>query len=200
VIAVEIVAAEAGVPVLAGDELAVRHVERLALEVEIPVAGRAGRGRHRDAHTGVLAMTGHAGVRAERCACLGEPRLEEAMHRMGILLAGMAVRALRVADALMAERGIVGTPAEPELHLGLQLLARRAGRLFVTVRAFQGGMPGIGRTLGMEARGVRHHDCRQRRRCQRGTQRIGGELERTLGLESRIGVGGDLCHVSTTAP
>ena len=34
---------------------------------------------------------------------------------------------------------------------------------------------------------MRHHECRQRRDCQRGTQRIGGELERTLGRR----IGGD---------
>jgi hypothetical protein len=80
-----------------------RHVERLALEVEILVAGRAGRGRHGDTHAAMLAVTGHAGFRAELGARLGESRLEEAMHGMRILLALMAVCALRVADALMAE-------------------------------------------------------------------------------------------------
>ena len=69
------------------------------------------------------------------------------MHRMRSSLARMTVRALRVADALMAERGVGGAPAEPVLHLGLQLLARRTGRFLVTIGALERGMPGIGGPL-----------------------------------------------------
>src|SRR5262249_11692633 len=122
-IAVEIMAAHAGLPLLARNQLAVRHVERLALEVEILVATRAGSRRHGDAHAGVLAMAPDAGVDAERRSRLREARLEEAMHGMRVLLAPVAGRALLVADPLVAERGVAVAPAEPELHLGLQLLA-----------------------------------------------------------------------------
>src|SRR5215468_8658754 len=116
-IAVEIMEAHAGLPLLARNQLAVRHVERLALEVEILVAARAGGRRHGDAHAGVLAVAADAGVDAERRSRLREARLEEAMHRMRVLLAPVAGRALFVADPLVAERGVAVAPAEPELHL-----------------------------------------------------------------------------------
>src|SRR5215471_14166103 len=106
-IAVEIMAAHAGLPVLARDQLAVRHVERLALEVEILVAGGAGGRRHGDAHAGVLTMAADAGVDAKRGTRLRKARLEETMHRMRVLLARMAGRALLIANARVAEGDVI---------------------------------------------------------------------------------------------
>src|SRR5262245_10912741 len=162
-IAVEVVATETGLPVLARDQLAVRDVERLALEVEILVAGGAGGRRHGDAHAGVLAVAADAGVDAERRARLRKARLEEAMHRMRILLAPVTARALLVADALVAERGVVVAPTEPVLHLGLQLLAHGAGRFLVAIGAGERGVPGIGRAFGLEARRLRYQHGDERR-------------------------------------
>src|SRR5262249_22989181 len=99
-------ATEAAVPVLARDQLAVRHVERLALEVEILVASRARGGGHGDTHARVLAVARRTILGAERGARLGEPRLKKAMHGMGVLLARVAVGALRVGDPVVAERGV----------------------------------------------------------------------------------------------
>src|SRR5262245_55457923 len=113
-------AAEARIPRLAGDQIAVRDVERIALEIEVLVAGDAGGGGHGDAHALVLAMAGHAGCRAELRARFREPRLEEAVHGMRILLARVAIDALRVAHAAMAECNIILAPSEEELSLGLE--------------------------------------------------------------------------------
>src|SRR5262245_65015403 len=95
-IAVEVVTAETGIPLCTRNQLAVRDVERIAPELEVLVAGGAGGGGHGDAFSGVLAMAGRAGLRAELGARLRESRLEEAMHGMGILLARMTIDALRV--------------------------------------------------------------------------------------------------------
>src|SRR5262249_15135087 len=137
------------------------------------------------AHTGVLAMTPNAGVHGECRPRLRKARLEEAMHRMRVLLARMAGRAWLVADPLVAERGVAVAPPEPELHLGLQLLAHRAGRLLVAIGAGERGVPGIGRALGLETRRLRHQHGGERRGGNSCTEQIAGTLERTL--ERRLG-------------
>src|SRR5262249_19233555 len=117
VVAVEVMAAEAARPLLARNQLAMRNVERLALEIEIPVASSARGRNHGDPHPLVLAMAGGAGLDAERGAGLGESRLEEAVHRVRILVAHMTGGALLVPDRLRSEGGVGGARAEPKLHL-----------------------------------------------------------------------------------
>src|SRR5262249_43484988 len=95
-----------------------------------------------------------------------------------------------------SEGGVGGARAEPELHLGLQLLARGAGRLVVAVGAGERFVPGIGRTFGVEAGRLRRQHGRRRGQYDGGTEPIGNELDRTL-------VRGDGCrlrHVNTTVP
>jgi hypothetical protein len=115
---------------------------------------------------------------------------------MRVLLARVTIGALRVVDAGMAERRVGAAKAEPELHLGLQLLAHTAGRLLVAVGAVEVGMAGIGRALGVEAGGLRHRHRGDRRRDNDGAQQIGGALDPDFGRR----IGGCLGHVSTTAP
>jgi hypothetical protein len=194
-IAVKIMAAETGIPLLARDQVAVRDVERIAPELEVLVAGDAGGGGHGDPYAGMLAMAGRAGVRAELGASLRESRLKEAMDGMRILFARMAIHALRVAHAGMAERNIPLAPSEPELDLRLDLLAHGSRRLPVAIGAGERRMAGVGRPFGKEARRLRHHRGPEGRHPDDGADEIGRGLDRASGRSS----GGGLRHVSTTA-
>ena len=76
-IAVEVMTAETGIPLSPRDQVAMRDVERIAPDIEVLVAGDAGRGSHGDPYARVLAMAGRAGICAELGARLRESRLEE---------------------------------------------------------------------------------------------------------------------------
>src|SRR5262249_50368050 len=149
--------AEATGPFLSRDQFAMRNVERVALEFEILVARCAGRGYHGGSYAFVLAMAGHAGFCAEFGASLGKSRLEESMHGVGILIARVTTGAWLVGEGGVADRGVGGPPSEPVLNFGLELLAYRSRCIPVAVAAGKRVMSSIGRTFGMETRGLR--DC-----------------------------------------
>ena len=180
-ITVEIMTAEATGPFLSRDQFAMRNVERVALDFEILMARCAGRGNHSDPYAFVLAMAGHAGFCAELGARFRKSRLKESMHRVGIMIAGVTTGALLVTDGDVAECGVGGTQPEPELNFGLELLAHGSGRVLVAVSAGKRVMSRIGRTFGMETRGLRYyHDGCDGRRGDDTTQHIGNDLDRPL--------------------
>src|SRR5437762_2937581 len=102
-------------------------------------------------------------MRAERCARAGEPRLQETMNRVAVDLAEMAGRALGVADAVVAEKGVRSPIPKPVLELGLQLLARSAWSPRVTIRAGKRFVASIRRAFCIDALKPGKHQHGERR-------------------------------------
>ena len=179
VIAVEIMTAKATGPFLSRDQFAMRNVERVALEFEILVARCAGRGYHGGSYAFVLAMAEHAGFCAEFGASLGKSWLKESMHGVGILIPRVTTGALFVSNGGVAECGVGGTQSEPVLNFGLELLAYRSRCILVAVAADKRVMSSIGRTFGMETRGLRdRHYGRDGRRDDNSAYHISDDLDR----------------------
>src|SRR5262245_33135013 len=173
--------AKATDPFLSRDQFVMRNVERVALEFKILMARCAGRGNHGGSYPFMLAMAGYAGFCAEFGARFGKSRLKESMHRVGILIAAVTTGALLVTDGRVAECGVGGTQSEPVLNFGLELLAYRAGRMLVAVAADKLVMSGIGRTFGIETRGLRYrHYGRDGRQGDDPAQQISNDLNRPL--------------------
>ena len=129
-VAVEVVATETAVPALRLDELAVRDVERIVLDREVGVALPAVRPvGDRHAHACVLAVTRRALLGMDVGARLGEPRLEEPVHRVAIFGPHVAALAFRVADGAKPEVDVSVLARDPVARDRLQLLARRRGEV-----------------------------------------------------------------------
>jgi hypothetical protein len=104
-IAMEVVAAEAGEPAALAHELDVRDVERVVFHFERAVAARAIAGLHRYARAGVFAMAALTAIWRQRFAHFRKTRLRETKGGMAIERALVTSEAIVVANASEPEIG-----------------------------------------------------------------------------------------------
>ena len=197
VVAVIVMTAEAGLPFAFRDQFAMRDIERIVLQREIPVTGRAGSRIYGDPHALVLTVAVHAGLGAQLFTGLLESRLEEAMRGMRILIARMTVHATLVADAIVPEGRVRLLQAEVKANLGLQLLAQGARRLLVTIGAGKLLMAGIGRSFCSETARLWNKHERDPRQEDERAEHICSALDGTF---AHRGPGVIFLHVRTTGP
>src|SRR5262245_1122344 len=100
---------------------------------------------------------------------------------MGVLITSVATGALIIANRHETEGGVSGTHPEPELNLGLNLLANGPRALLMTLAAGKIVMAGVGRPLGMEASLRHEHDDCDCCSDSAAAQQIGECLRWTIG-------------------
>lgn len=151
VIAMKIMAAEAGLPAFLADESLMRNINRILAQPRVLMTGAAEAVvLERDPPAGVLHMAGDARFRVEGCPGLRESRLDEAVDRVPLVRPVVAGEAGIAAGWLPAKVRGSAALAENVAQVCLDLLARRARCRLMAFGARDFLMPGVHRSVCVE--------------------------------------------------